>query len=67
VPDSLFTTDALRGVFSDRARIARMLDFEAALALAQASVGVIPQSAADVIARECDVARFDVAAGAAAP
>jgi 3-carboxy-cis,cis-muconate cycloisomerase len=62
VPDSLFTTDALRGVFSDRARIARMLDFEAALALAQASVGVIPQAAADVIARECDVARFDVAA-----
>jgi 3-carboxy-cis,cis-muconate cycloisomerase len=62
VPDSLFTTDAMRAVFSDRARIARMLDFEAALALSEASIGVIPQPVADAIARACDVDRFDVAA-----
>ena len=51
VSDSLFATDAMRDVFSDRARIARMLDFEAALAQAEASVGVIPRTAADAIAR----------------
>ncbi|MGE5104524.1 MAG: 3-carboxy-cis,cis-muconate cycloisomerase [Betaproteobacteria bacterium] len=62
MPDSLFATDAMRTVFSDRARIARMLDFEAALALAEASVGVIPQPAAGVIASACDVDRFDVGA-----
>jgi 3-carboxy-cis,cis-muconate cycloisomerase len=60
VPDSLFTTDAMRAIFSARARLARMLDFEAALARAEASVGVIPQHAADVIAAQCDVAHFDV-------
>lgn len=37
-----------------------MLDFEAALAQAEASVGVIPQHAADVIAAQCDVEHFDV-------
>jgi 3-carboxy-cis,cis-muconate cycloisomerase len=62
VPDTLFTTDALRAVFSDRARLARMLEFEAALAHAEASVGVIPQHAADVIATQCDVRYYDVAA-----
>jgi len=60
VPDSLFTTDAMRAIFSPRARLARMLDFEAALARAEAGVGVIPQHAADVIAAQCDVSRFDV-------
>ena len=62
MPDSLFATDSMRAVFSDRARIARMLDFEAALAQAEASVGVIPVSAAGVIERRCDVDQFDVAA-----
>jgi 3-carboxy-cis,cis-muconate cycloisomerase len=62
VPDSLFTTDAMRAVFSDRARIARMLDFEAALAHAAADASVIPRAAADAIARHCDAGRFDIAA-----
>jgi 3-carboxy-cis,cis-muconate cycloisomerase len=65
VPDSLFTTDAMRAVFTDRARLARMLEFEAALARAEAAVGVIPQRAADAIARQCDAAAYD-AAGIAA-
>lgn len=60
MPDTLFTTEAMRALFADRARIARMLDFEAALAQAEAAVGVIPQSAADAIARQCDVRKFDV-------
>ena len=52
----------MRDVFCDRARIARMLDFEAALAQAEAAVGIIPQAAADEIARQCDAGRFDLAA-----
>ena len=60
--DPLFTTDAMRAIFSPRARLARILEFEAALARAEASVGVIPQDAADAIAAHCDVAQFDVGA-----
>lgn len=62
MPDTLFTTDAMRGVFSDAARISRMLEFESALAQAEAGLGVIPQPAADAIAAQCSVDRFDVAA-----
>ena len=59
--DPLFTTDAMREVFSDRARVQRMLDFEAALARAEASVGVIPADAADTIGRCCRAEDFDLA------
>jgi 3-carboxy-cis,cis-muconate cycloisomerase len=62
VSDSLFATDAMRDAFSDRARIARMLDFEAALANAEAQVGVIPPAAAEAIARECTPDGFDLPA-----
>ena len=65
MPDSLFTTDAMRAVFTDRARLARMLEFEAALAQAEAAAGVIPQDAADAIERQCDAANYDAAAIAA--
>ncbi len=66
MPDTLFTTDAMRAVFSDRMRIQRMLDFETALAQAEAAVGVIPQAAADAIAAHCNADRFDAATLAAA-
>jgi 3-carboxy-cis,cis-muconate cycloisomerase len=66
VLDLLFTTDAMRDVFSDRARVQRMLDFEAALARAEASVGVIPGDAADTIDRCCRAEDFDLAKIAAA-
>lgn len=52
----------MREVFSDASRLARMLEFEAALAKAEAHVGVIPAPAAEVIAAQCDIARFDVRA-----
>ena len=55
----LFTTDAMRAIFSASARLARMLEFEAALARAEARAGVIPQMAADAIALQCDAKRFD--------
>jgi 3-carboxy-cis,cis-muconate cycloisomerase len=46
---------------SDEAWLQTMLDVEAALASAQASVGVIPPAAAQAIAAACDASRFDVA------
>jgi 3-carboxy-cis,cis-muconate cycloisomerase len=38
-----------------------MLDFEAALARAEGRTGVIPDAAADAIARECTIDGFDIA------
>jgi len=62
VPDTLFTTDAMRAVFSDRAGLQRMLDFEAALARAEAATGVIPAAAANVIGSHCLAGGFDLQA-----
>jgi 3-carboxy-cis,cis-muconate cycloisomerase len=57
----LFTTPAMRAVFSDEARLQRMLDVEATLARAQARLGLIPAAAADEITAKADVSRFDLA------
>jgi 3-carboxy-cis,cis-muconate cycloisomerase len=65
----LFSTDRARGIFSDAARLQGMLDFEAALARAEASAGVIPAQAAPPIAASCRAELFDAGAlarGAAA-
>ncbi|WP_151448205.1 3-carboxy-cis,cis-muconate cycloisomerase [Lacisediminimonas profundi] len=64
--DSLFSTPRMRSVFSDQACLQRMLDVEAALARAQASIGLIPAPAAEAIAVACDAANIDLAALAAA-
>ena len=58
----LLGSRALGEIFSDRGRLQGMLDFEAALARAEAAVGVVPAAAAPVIAAQCDAARLDVAA-----
>jgi len=42
----IFTTEAMRNVFSDENRVQKYLDFEAALARAQAGLGLIPKEAA---------------------
>src|SRR4029450_13242202 len=47
--DSLATTDALAELFSDDSVLGAMLEFEAALARASASAGVVPAAAAAVI------------------
>jgi 3-carboxy-cis,cis-muconate cycloisomerase len=49
-------------VFSDSARIQRMLDFEAALARAEAKCGVIPANAAPAIAAKCKAELIDAKA-----
>jgi 3-carboxy-cis,cis-muconate cycloisomerase len=64
--DPLFGSAAMHAVFSDAARIQRMLDFEAALAKSEARCGVIPKSAAKSIASKCDVKLIDVQALATA-
>ena len=60
--DAYFTAAAMREVFSDRGRVQGMLDFEAALARAEASVGLIPQVAVAPIETACQAERYDFAA-----
>ena len=60
--DSLATTAALAEVFSDRSLLQAMLDFEAALARAEAKSGVIPGGAADAISAAAMAEGFDAAA-----
>jgi 3-carboxy-cis,cis-muconate cycloisomerase len=60
--DALFTTEAMRALFSDRNRVQAMLDFEAALALAEAQAGVIPAPAAPAIKAQCRADLFDISA-----
>ncbi len=57
---SMFSTDAMQAVFAPRATLQRMLDFEAALARAEAACGVIPAAAAGPIARHCDADRIEL-------
>ncbi len=60
--DVLFSTPTMSAAFSLEAHVRGMLAFEAALASAEASVGVIPREAALAIAASCRVELFDVAA-----
>jgi 3-carboxy-cis,cis-muconate cycloisomerase len=55
----LFSTDRMREIFSDGARLQGMLDFEAALARAEAEAGLIPGEAAAPIAASCRAGLFD--------
>ncbi len=56
----IFVSDAAAAATSDRAWLQAMLDAEAALAGAEADVGVIPRAAAEAIARACVAEAFDV-------
>ena len=57
----IFTTPAMRAVWSDENRVQKYLDFEAALARAQARLKIIPQKACDEIAKHCDAKLIDMA------
>jgi 3-carboxy-cis,cis-muconate cycloisomerase len=57
----IFTTPAMRAVWSDENRVQKYLDFEAALAKAQARLKIIPQPAADEIVKHCDAKLIDMA------
>jgi 3-carboxy-cis,cis-muconate cycloisomerase len=62
----MFSGAAMRAVVDDRARIQRMLDFAAALARAEAAVGVIPHEAVEPIVDAAKAESYDLAAIAAA-
>jgi 3-carboxy-cis,cis-muconate cycloisomerase len=51
----------MRALVAERARLQRILDFEVALARAQAAVGVVPALATDKIAEAARAERFDLA------
>jgi 3-carboxy-cis,cis-muconate cycloisomerase len=56
----LFSSAAMRAVCDDAAYLQHMLDFEAALARAEAVVGVIPANAVGPIANACEASAFDI-------
>jgi 3-carboxy-cis,cis-muconate cycloisomerase len=58
----MLSSAAMRAVCDDAACLQNMLDFEAALARAEAAIGVIPDSAAGPIADACRAEAFDLAA-----
>jgi 3-carboxy-cis,cis-muconate cycloisomerase len=57
--DRYFTQEGMREVFSDRGRVQGMLDFEAALARAEASIGAIPAEVVNDIVAACDASLYD--------
>jgi len=61
----LWSSDEVRAIFSDRNRVQKWYDFEAALALDQAALGIIPREAADEIAAKAKVENVDIEAIAA--
>ncbi|EJM39772.1 3-carboxy-cis,cis-muconate cycloisomerase [Pseudomonas sp. GM33] len=60
--DAYFTARDMRDVFCDQGRVQAMLDFEAALARAEARVGLIPASAVAPIQAACSAGLYDFAA-----
>jgi 3-carboxy-cis,cis-muconate cycloisomerase len=58
----ILSSGAMRVVCDDLAFLQHMLDFEAALARAEAATGVTPEGAVSPIARACKASSFDLAA-----
>jgi 3-carboxy-cis,cis-muconate cycloisomerase len=63
---ALYGTDAMRAAVGERAQLAAMLRVEAALARAEARLGIVPEDAARAITAAADVDRLDLPALAAA-
>jgi 3-carboxy-cis,cis-muconate cycloisomerase len=57
--DRYFTQEPMRLIFSDQGRVQGMLDFEAALARAEASIGAIPAEVVNDIVAACDASLYD--------
>ncbi|MGD1022567.1 MAG: 3-carboxy-cis,cis-muconate cycloisomerase [Candidatus Sulfotelmatobacter sp.] len=60
--DSLATTPTLAALFSDESVLQAMLEFETALARAEAQCGLIPAAAADAISAAARPGNFDISA-----
>src|SRR5690348_16309703 len=57
----LFSTPSMSATFAPIAHVRAMLAFQAALAQAEARMGIIPQEAARAIIEACNVEHFDIA------
>lgn len=55
-----YTTNEARNLFCDKYRYQRWLDVEAALAEAEAELGIIPQKAADTIVKHASLVNLDL-------
>ncbi len=60
--DPMFRSQAVEKTFSNRATLQGMLDFEAALARAEARAGFIPDSSAPAIEAKCRAELYDMTA-----
>ena len=58
--DKLFRYEAIDRIFSDEAYIQSLLEFEAALARAEAKAGVIPVGDAPIISAACQAEQFNI-------
>ena len=56
----IFSSDAMREVWSDENRTRKYIDVERALAKVQAGLGLIPQEAADEIISHCELGQIDM-------
>src|SRR5512140_3403364 len=56
----IFSSAPMRHVWSDENRTRKYLDIEAALARVQGRLGIIPQEAADEIAKHCTLDEIDL-------
>ena len=56
----IFSSDAMRQVWSDENRTQKYLDIERALAVVQGRLGLIPQEAADEIVSHCRLDQIDM-------
>jgi 3-carboxy-cis,cis-muconate cycloisomerase len=57
----IFTTEAMRHVWSDENRTAKYVEIERALAIVQGRLGIIPKEAADEIVSHCRIEEIDMA------
>src|SRR3954452_14749493 len=57
----IFSSEAMRDVWSDENRTQKYLDIEAALARVQGRLGIIPREAADEIVKHCTLKQIDMA------
>ena len=58
----LWSSDECRAIFCDENRVRKWYEFEAALAIEQAAMGIIPQEAADEIVARVKTAKIDIEA-----
>lgn len=56
----IFSSDAMRAVWSDENRTQKYLDIESALAIVQGRLGLIPKEAADEIVSHCSLEQIDM-------